>query len=117
MSEDNPAAMRRMASHAENQIHKETREWLGTLPSGFNLSALAHSYPRILNRIALLWVNPAMCQLYLDELLFSDRGDNRQGFPPKACLEIMRLKGMVVDLHEAEQETTVSFVPNIWKNL
>lgn len=117
MSEDYPEALRRTAGQAENHIRKETRAWLRTLPSSLDLSALTQNYPRILNRVALLWINPPLCQRYLDELLFSDRSENRQGFPPEACLEIMRLKGLVVDLHEAEQEATVPFVPNAWKNL
>lgn len=116
MSDERPEAMRRESSEAENMLHKETWVWLKSLPANIQLTALTQKYPRILNRIALLWVNPSACQRYLDELLFNDRSDNRQGFPPKVCLEIMDLKSLVADSHESAHSGTRSQMEDIWKN-
>lgn len=114
MSDERPEVMRKDSVGTENMLHKDTWIWLKSLPASVQLPALTQNYPRILNRIALLWINPPACQRYLDELLFNDRSDNRQGFPPKVCLEIMDLKTLVADSHEAAHGGINSAAQDIW---
>ena len=53
--------------------------------------ALARSYPRIAERLALSDVDTAIAIRYLDSLTIDDRGD-REGFPVDVARELMRLR-------------------------
>src|SRR5689334_14559401 len=46
-------------------------------------------YPRIVEKIAVLWGSPQLSK-YFNELLFDDRG-GRAGFPPDIMTELFRL--------------------------
>ena len=49
----------------------------------------AEKYPRILERITILWGTVGMSR-YFNEILFDERGD-REGFPPEVMAEIFAL--------------------------
>ena len=46
-------------------------------------------FPRIVEKIAVLWGSPQLSK-YFTELLFDDRG-GRKGFPPEIMTELFRL--------------------------
>ena len=52
--------------------------------------ALAEQFPRIVNKIILLWGEPE-AELYFSELLMDSRGGTRQGFPPEVASDIFNL--------------------------
>lgn len=114
MSDERPDVMRKESAGTENMLHKDTWIWLKSLPSRVQLTALTQNYPRILNRIALLWVDAPTCQRYLDELLFNDRSDNRQGFPPKVCMEIMDLKTLIAESNGAAPGSINLQTQDVW---
>lgn len=65
--------------------------WLADLPRAAVPRLLAHDYPRIANRLALCWRDPALAILVLDSLLVDRRG-GRQGFPDAIAQELRRLR-------------------------
>lgn len=85
-------SLRRQHNTQEEKLQTATRAWMGQLPSCLELPALSGRYPRIANRLASLWSKPALCERYIDELLFTDRPEGRCGFPPAVYREIMQLK-------------------------
>jgi hypothetical protein len=52
--------------------------------------ALEEQFPRILNKIIIMWGSPELDQ-YFSELLMDSRGGTRQGFPPNIASEIFNL--------------------------
>ena len=76
---------------AAEGISDHTRAWLETLPMSVRPMALADKYPRIANRLALLWKQPRQCDAYFESLLVDERG-GRQGFPQSVALELVTLK-------------------------
>jgi len=49
----------------------------------------AEKYPRIIERISILWGTIGMSR-YFNEILFDERGD-REGFPPEVMAELFAL--------------------------
>lgn len=52
--------------------------------------ALDQQFPRIVNKIVILWGEPEL-EMYFNELLMDSRGGTRQGFPPEIASEIFNL--------------------------
>ena len=96
-------ASRNTENQDENTLRPDTRAGLTALPASMKLQALVQQFPRIANRIASAWNRPAECERYLDELLFSDRSNGRQGFPPQVCLELMQVKSFLIDVLKEER--------------
>lgn len=65
--------------------------WLQHLPQALRPSELCARYPRVANRIALCWSDPALTDYLLDGLMVNHRG-KRNGFPPPVAVELMRLR-------------------------
>ena len=59
------------------------------------VTALADDYPRVLNRIAVLWSRPVELHAYFDGLLHDNRG-NREGFPFEVLTQINALQHFYV---------------------
>jgi hypothetical protein len=57
------------------------------------LRELASRFPRVLNRIASLWNQPAALERHFEELLLDSRGQ-RQGFPAEVLTELSRLRSL-----------------------
>jgi hypothetical protein len=72
-------------------VNELTRAWLESLPMSVRPMTLADKYPRIANRLALLWKQPRQCDVYFESLLVDERG-GRQGFPQSVALELVTLK-------------------------
>jgi len=51
---------------------------------------LAQNFPRIVDKIIMLWGEPEL-EAYFSELLMDSRGGTRQGFPPEVASEIFSL--------------------------
>lgn len=65
--------------------------WLRELPQPLRPSALCARYPRVANRIALCWSDPALTEQLFASLLFSER-TKRRGFPPPVAGELVNLR-------------------------
>lgn len=58
---------------------------------------LLKCYPRILERLDMLWGDTVNFDKYVADLVFNDRNDERQGFEPEVLQDIFFIK----ELHEA----------------
>ena len=67
-----------------------------TMTNPAERSLLEQTFPRILERIALLWPSP-MLETYFTELLLDQRGD-RAGFPPGVMAELMFLHELYLNV-------------------
>ena len=67
------------------------KKWLEQLPPEVFPSALATTYPRIVNLIALEWNDRRNCSRYFSELLNDQRG-GRQGFPAPVRRDLENLR-------------------------
>jgi len=67
------------------------KKWLEQLPPEVFPSALATTYPRIVNLIALEWNDRRNCSKYFSELLNDQRG-GRQGFPAPVRRDLENLR-------------------------
>ena len=77
--------------HRDETLSDAAIAWLARLPADFLPDALAGRYPRIANRMALLWRDPGLIEEYLDELLVPRR-PNRQGFPADVAADLKSLQ-------------------------
>jgi hypothetical protein len=66
-------------------------------------------YPRIVEKIALLWGTVAMSR-YFNELLFDDRGD-REGFPSDVMMELFALSN-----YNESTKPSRSAIESAWKS-
>jgi hypothetical protein len=116
MADTGPQTLRKEVNTADNVLHFATREWMAHLPPKSVPEALALQFPRIVNEIARMWNKPVQCDRYLDGLIFSDREQPRQGFPPKICMEIMSLKNLMVDRFEEMKVASDPQTQDMWKD-
>lgn len=65
--------------------------WLDALPGDVRPAELAGRHPRLVDRFALSWDDPALTAFVLDDLM-TDRRGGRQGFPPGIRAELARLR-------------------------
>jgi hypothetical protein len=65
-------------------------KWLATLPRDARPEGLVKHHPRIVNKFALLWVDPVLAGAWFDSLMVDRRG-GRKGFGPLVTAEILRL--------------------------
>ena len=64
---------------------------LEALPRKYSVSHLAARFPRVLNRIAAVWSQPALVESCIDGLMLDSRG-SRAGFPPAVLNELLALR-------------------------
>jgi hypothetical protein len=77
--------------HRDEVLSDAAVAWLARLPDDFRPDLLAARYPRIANRMALLWRDPGLIEEYLDDLLVARR-PNRQGFAPEVASDLQSLQ-------------------------
>lgn len=87
---------RRSNEDSAQRLDTATVKWKSNLDEKQRPEMLAGQFPRIANKLAMLWPDPVATLAYLDELMFDKRG-NRQGFPIAISLELATLKELVVD--------------------
>jgi hypothetical protein len=80
------------------KIKDETVRWLAALPEHVRPVELCRKYPRIANKIAMLWRRVARCEEFLDELVVDRRG-GRKGFPMAIAQELTTLRRHYSVLH------------------
>lgn len=68
-----------------------TLKWLAHIPVQSRPIQLTRKYPRIANKLAELWRDPAQCAFFMETLRVDRRGA-RQGFPPEVEKEIEALR-------------------------
>ncbi len=91
-----PAALR--APQHPEKVHDDTIRWLATLPEHVRPVELTRKYPRIANKIAMLWRRVARCEEFLDTLVVDQRG-GRRGFPMAIAQELTALRRYYAVLH------------------
>ncbi len=85
------APLRRPERHGDHALTGTSRRWLRQLPPRRRPLRLCEVHPRVVNRIAWCWHDPALREQVLDDLLVDRRG-GRQGFPPCMVRELQRLR-------------------------
>jgi hypothetical protein len=78
-------------SNPIDEITPRTRVWLNRLPHHVRPINLIAQYPRIVNRVAEAWDDPARFGELSTDLLYDFRG-NRYGFPPELVRELRALR-------------------------
>ena len=84
-------------------------QMLGEENSGIYPHKTEEKYPRIVDKIAVLWGTSGMSK-YFTELLFDDRG-GRAGFPSEVMMEIFRLS----NFHESSKPSRGK-LETAWEN-
>ncbi|OYT98384.1 MAG: hypothetical protein CFE40_10495 [Burkholderiales bacterium PBB1] len=65
--------------------------WRDALPAQHRPTQLCALFPRLANRLALCWDDPALASRVLDDLVI-DKRRHRAGFPPEVSQELIRLR-------------------------
>lgn len=65
--------------------------WCDALPPRQRPTQLCVRFPRVANRLALCWNDPALASRVLDGLVV-DKRRNRAGFPPEVSQELIQLR-------------------------
>lgn len=94
----NFAHLRRKLVADDVELTLEANAIIERIPSTARPTELVRGFPRIVNRIASLWLQPQAMARYLDSLLLDTRGD-RSGFPPAVLSEILRLQAYYERTH------------------
>jgi hypothetical protein len=100
------ATARRPPRASDNALNGTARHWLRKLPERRRPLRLCEHYPRVANRIAFCWPEPAMSRQILEDLLVDKRG-NRRGFPSSVQRELRRLA-------EYNDQQRVESTPENW---
>jgi len=81
----------RPALARSSELTDEAIRLLDSLARKCPMSELSARFPRVLNRIAAAWSQPALAERYFVELLLDARG-SRLGFPPEVLSELLALR-------------------------
>ncbi len=90
MTESDWIRHRAPVRHRDESLSPAAGSWALDLPAEIRPVRLCVQFPRIANRLALLWMDPGLTDHCLDELMFSRR-PGRQGFPADIQAEIEAL--------------------------
>ena len=96
---------RRQQRREDHVLAGSTYAWLKTLPYAVRPVELCLRYPRVGNRLALCWSDPAQTERLLDDLMIDRRG-NRKGFPPSVAEELVYLRRFHDRGRGAEDQST-----------
>ena len=86
-----PEARRSPPSDSDKSLSRLVPLWLEGLPADVRPHHLCARFPRIANRLALCWADPALAVKLLDDF-FADKRGARLGFPPEARNELAQLR-------------------------
>ena len=81
----------RPALARSSELTDEAIRLLDSLARKCPMSELPARFPRVLNRVAAVWSQPAHAERYFVELLLDSRG-SRVGFPPEVLSELLALR-------------------------
>jgi hypothetical protein len=85
--------LRSLPNPRDKSLSSLAQAWRDQLPAGLRPDALCESYPRVANRVALCWPDPALVMTLIDDLLDNRRGA-RKGFPQAVQRELGRLRDL-----------------------
>lgn len=91
MSQIAPIARRSPANPGDMTPSPLVPRWMDSLPLEARAHYLCAHFPRIANRLALCWPDPALTVRLLDDFLLDKRG-TRGGFPSEALNELTSLR-------------------------
>lgn len=86
-----PEAQRAPPAPGDASLSRLVPGWLQSLPVAARPDRLCMQFPRIANRLALCWSDPALAVRLLDAF-FHDKRSGRKGFPPKVLQELKALR-------------------------
>lgn len=86
-----PLRARCAACDADQTLSEVARLWLRRLPARRRPMRLSVAFPRLANRLALCWPDPALSTQVLEDLCVDRRG-GRRGFAPVVRRELQRLR-------------------------
>jgi hypothetical protein len=84
------APVRRAPRGSDNALTGTARLWLRRLPPRRRPLRLCEHHPRVANRLAWCWSDPALAAQALEDLRVDRRG-GRRGFAPEIVRELQRL--------------------------
>lgn len=84
-------AQRAPARAADECLSPICHAWVKALPQAIRPYELCLQFPRVANRLALCWPDPALAQRLCDDLLVDRRG-GRRGFPWPVRKELVALR-------------------------
>ena len=90
------ARLRDPSRAIEYTLSTDAEQLLASIPSRIRPYGMAAQFPRILNDIAHLWMQPAQLRPYLDKLLLDERG-KRAGFQLNVMMELMDLRAYYLE--------------------
>ncbi len=64
---------------------------------------LEEKFPRVFNKLLELYRTQHI-EVFLQDLMMDNRAGNREGFPPDAAMEIIRLSNYLYELHNADKK-------------
>ena len=113
--EENPAwrLVRGNLRERDQSLAPEALSWLSALPWTVQPKEMCARYPRIANRMALVWPDAHLTALYFKSLLQDKRG-GRRGFASSIQQELMALRSYHAELrgmrsgHEAAIQAACS---------
>jgi hypothetical protein len=88
-------ARRAPPNPADKTLSPDVPRWLASLPTDARPSFLCANFPRIVNRIAACWPDPALAVGMLDQFFIDKRG-GRRGFPLQAVCELTGLRKLAI---------------------
>ena len=108
-----PEAKRSPPSDSDRALSRLVPGWLELLPPESRPHSLCAHFPRIANRLALCWSDPALAVRLLDDFVV-DKRSARRGFPPKALNELTSLRQVAshrIGSREPPEALAVELVP------
>jgi hypothetical protein len=98
--EDQWKRMRRPKRPTDRALSGTAIDWLLGLPEGVRPQRLSERFPRVVNALAEVWIDPEERQVSLDKLLGGDGRRNRKGFPPEVHQELVALRDWLTALRD-----------------
>lgn len=98
------ALLRKPLPPDQLKLQLDSMRWLLDLPALVRPLRLSRRYPRIVNKLAALWLAESPCRRYLNSLMLDERG-GRQGFPLELVVELSNLRNYYDELHPVRSES------------
>jgi hypothetical protein len=83
--------LRNPAQGGAGQLDAEGQRLFESLPTNLRLTEITTKYPRILNQLAKVWIDPDKTKRYFEEMFLDARGQ-RSGFSDAVIIELMALR-------------------------
>lgn len=91
---------RRPVAASDRKLINLAIRWMMALPRRYRPRLLALQFPHVINRLAVVWSDPALAAACFDDLMVDRRG-GRIGFPRAVTEEILRLHELALARQDA----------------